>query len=67
MRESWENRLPVEVTRAMKFLLDRGALVRVVLTSTDWYRSPLMQGGLPCRLEVRMSKTVKKYFNNREV
>ena len=38
--------LPREISRATKFLLDRGAQISAMLTSTDYRRSPLVQGGL---------------------
>ena len=42
-----------EITRATKFILDRGAIV-VAEVSTDHYRrSPLVQGGIPCKITVR--------------
>ena len=37
--------LPMENSRAIKFLLDRGARVNAVLTSTNYCVSPLVQGG----------------------
>ena len=36
--------LPHEISRATKFLLDRGAQISAILTSTDYRRSPLVQG-----------------------
>ena len=53
--------LPMENSRATKFLLDRGARVIATLTSTNYCVSPLVQGGLeiPCRVEIFMSPTVK--------
>ena len=53
--------LPMENSRAIKFLLDRGARVFATLTSTNYCVSPLVQGGLeiPCRFEIFMSPTVK--------
>ena len=47
--------LPREISRVTKFLLDRGAIVQAILTSTDYRRSPLVQGGLEisCRMVVR--------------
>ena len=53
--------LPMENSRATKFLLDRGARVVSILTSTNYCVSPLVQGGLeiPCRVEIYMSPTVK--------
>ena len=53
--------LPMEISRATKFLLDRGATVTATLTSTYYRISPLVQGGLevPCKVEIRMPSTVK--------
>ena len=43
-----------------KFLIDIGANVSVKLTSTNYRRSPLVQGGLeiPCLVTVTMSGTI---------
>ena len=43
-----------------KFVLDRGARVHATLTSTNYRRSPLVQGGLEiaCRIELRMPGTI---------
>ena len=43
--------LPMENSRAIKFLLDRGARVFATLTATNYCVSPLVQGGLeiPCK------------------
>ena len=38
--------LPREISRATKFLLDGGAQISAILTSTDYRRSLLVQGGL---------------------
>ena len=53
--------LPMENSRATKFLLDRGARFISILTSTNYCVSPLVQGGLeiPCRVEIHMPLTVK--------
>ena len=53
--------LPREISRATKFLLDRGALINVTIRLTIVRRSPLFQGGLEvlCTVEVSMPKTVK--------
>ena len=57
--------LPMENSRVTKYILDRGARVYAVLTSTNYCVSPLVQGGLeiPCRVEIHMPSTVK----NREL
>ena len=53
--------LPIEISRPIKFLLDRGAMIFATLTSTNYCVSPLVQGGLeiPCRVEVLLAPTVK--------
>ena len=53
--------LPREISRASKFLLDRGADMTAKLTSTDYRRSPLVQGGIeiPCKVIVKMRATRK--------
>ena len=38
--------LPTEISSITKFLLDRGAVMDLSLTSTHYRRSPLVQGGL---------------------
>ena len=38
--------LPMEISRATKFLLDLDAEVSVAITGTHFRRSPLVQGGL---------------------
>ena len=52
--------LPLEISRITKFLLDRGAVVSAKLSSTDYRRSPLVQGGIeiPCIVTVSMPGTV---------
>ena len=49
-----------ELSRTLKFLLDRGAKTSDVLTSTHYRRSPLTQGGMeiPCKVTVEMSRTL---------
>ena len=51
----------MENFRAIKLLLDRGARIVLILTSTNCCVSSLLQGGLeiPCRVEIYMSPTVK--------
>ena len=53
--------LPMENSRATKFLLDRGVRVVSILTLTNYCVSLLVKGGLeiPCRVELYMSPTVK--------
>ena len=52
--------LPMEISRVTKFLIDRGAKVSAKLTSTNYRRSPLVQGGLeiPCLVTVTISGTI---------
>ena len=52
--------MPMEISRVTKFLIDRGANVSVKLTSTNYRRSPLVQGGLeiPCLVTATMSGTI---------
>ena len=38
--------LTSEISRSTKYLLDRGATVKVVITCLYYRRSPLFQGGL---------------------
>ena len=53
--------LPREISRVTKFLLDRGARMTAILTSVNYRRSPLVQGGLeiPCRVKITMANTKK--------
>ena len=57
--------LPMENSQVTKYILDRGAHVYAVLTSTNYCVWPLVQGDLeiPCRIEIHMPSTVK----NREL
>ena len=54
--------LPLENSRATKFLFDSVASVLPILTSTNCCGSPLVQGRLeiPCLVEIHMSPTVKR-------
>ena len=56
--------LPMEIPRLTKYLLDRGAVFIVELTSTNYRRSPLIQGGLkiPVKVTVTMLGTVKNHL-----
>ena len=58
--------LPREISRITKFLLDRGAVVQLTLTSTHYRRSQLVQGGLEIASEVvaRMPATIKNHMIN---
>ena len=53
--------LPMELSRLTKFLLDRGAVIKAQLTSSNYRRSPLVQGGLEieCKIIIRMLATRK--------
>ena len=53
--------LPMELSKLSKFLIDRGALVEAELSSTNYRRSPLVQGGLeiPCIIRIKMLSTRK--------
>ena len=52
--------LPKEISRVMKYLLDRGATATRTLTGEHYRRSPLVQGGLEilCKVNVTMPGTV---------
>ncbi len=52
--------LPREISRHTKFLLDRGAIVTATLLDTDYRRSPIFQGGLEirCNVKVELPRTV---------
>ena len=54
--------LPMANSHVTKYIVDRGARVYAILTSTNYCVSPLVQGDLqiPCRFEIHMSATVKK-------
>ena len=56
--------LPREISRITKFILDRGAQVNAVLTSNNYRRSPLVQGGLeiPCEVTIRMPATITNHM-----
>ena len=53
--------LPREISRPTKYLLDRGATVKAVITCSYNRRSPLFQGGLeiPCSVTVSMPGTIR--------
>ena len=57
--------LLMENSRVTKYILDRGADVYAVLTSTNYCVLPLVQGRLeiPCRVEIHLPSTAK----NREL
>ena len=51
--------LPMELSQITKFFIDSGAKVEAELSSTNYRRSPLIQGGLeiPCDVIVTMLGT----------
>ena len=53
--------LPRELSRTLSFLLIRDAKIFADLKSTNYRRSPLVQGGLeiPCKITIQMSPTIK--------
>ena len=56
--------LPREISRPTKYLLDRGATVKAVITCSYYRRSPLFQGGLeiPCSVTVSMPGTIRNHL-----
>ena len=48
--------LPMEISRITKYIMDRGALVKLKIWGKHYRRSPLVQGGLeiPCRIKITM-------------
>ena len=56
--------LPREISRATKFLLDRGATVNAKLSSKHYKKSPSFQGGLEvaCIITVTMPGTVRNHM-----
>ena len=56
--------LPMVISRPTKYLLDRGAVFTVELTSSNYRRSPLIQGGLeiPGKVTATMPGTVKNHL-----
>ena len=56
--------LRVEISRPTMYLLDRGAVFSVELTSTNFRWSPLNQGSLeiPAKVTVTMPRTVKNHL-----
>ena len=52
--------LPREISRPTKYLLDRGAIVKAIITCSYYRRSPFFQGGLeiPCMVTVSMPETI---------
>ena len=55
-----EGHLPQEISRITKYLLERGAEIEAQLTSTQYRRCPVTQGGveITCKVIVRMPATV---------
>ena len=58
--EALVGHLPMEVSRAPKFLIDRGANVTAQATSDHHRRSPLIQGSveISCKVTAKISGTV---------
>ena len=56
--------LPMQISRASKFLMDRGAKFMVELVSTNCRCSPLVQGGLeiPAKITVTLPGTVSNHL-----
>ena len=56
--------LPREISRATKFVLNRDAQTSAILTSTDYSRFPLVQGGLEiaCKVIVKLTGTVRNHL-----
>ena len=56
--------LPREISRPTKYLFDRGATVKAVITCSYYRRSPLFQGGLeiPCSVTVSMPGTIQNHL-----
>ena len=56
--------LPTEISRPAKYLLDRGATVKAVITCLYYCRSPLFQGGLeiPCSVAVSMPGAIRNHL-----
>ena len=48
--------LPMEISRIIKFIIDRGAQVAVKIRGRRYRRSPLVQDGLevPCEIKIAM-------------
>ena len=62
--------LPREISRATKFLLDRGANVTARLSSTHYRRSPLFQQGgleIPCTVKGFLSCQRRSRYVERKV
>ena len=56
--------LPRKISRITKFILDCGAKITAILSSTNYRRSPLVQGGLEiaCEITVKMPATIKSHM-----
>ena len=52
------------LTRVTKFLIDRSAIVKPTLTTTDYRFSALIQGGLriACKVSVKISDRIKSHY-----
>ena len=56
--------LPMEISRITKFILQRGAIVKAMVTGKCYRRSPLIQGGLqvPCLLTVAKPGSIMNHL-----
>ena len=59
--------LPLELSRVVKHLIDRGAVIYARITNTRYRRSPLVQGGLeiPCIVTVTVNSSFNELIWNR--
>ena len=55
--------LPMDISRPTKFLLQRGAVIKVTLSSTNYRKSSLVQGGL----EIRNRQIIEKFKDTVDV
>ena len=54
----------MEISRVMKYFMDKGAIAVAQLMGVHYRRSPLIQGGLEilCKITVTISRTVSNLF-----
>ena len=59
--------LPREISRPTKYLLDRGAIVKAIITCSYYRRFPLFLGGLeiPCMVTVSTPETIRNLLLDR--
>ena len=52
--------LPLEISRITKYIIARGATVTAIITSDQYRRSPLVQGGLevPCKIRISLPTSI---------